>query len=70
MKALRASAGAAADKYADAGITEVETMEVLQLQPFDALGSVSQIIKAFGGKPAYLGAIRELERGLYQQAAN
>ena len=31
---------------------------------------ISQIIKAFGGKPAYLGAIRELERGLYQQAAN
>ncbi len=58
------------DKYADAGITEVESMEVLQLQPFDQLGSVSQIIKAFGGKPAYLGAIRELERGLYQQAAH
>jgi hypothetical protein len=31
---------------------------------------VSQIIKAFGGKPQYLGAIRELERGLYQQTAN
>jgi len=45
-------------------------LTVLQLQPFDAIGSVSLIIKAFGGKPAYLGAIRELERGLYQQPAN
>lgn len=58
------------DKYADAGITEIESMEVLKLAPFDQFGSVPQIIGAFGGKPAYLGAIRELEQGLYQQAAH
>lgn len=32
--------------------------------------SEPRIIKEFGGKPAYLGAIRELEQGLYQQAAH
>lgn len=58
------------DKYADAGIAEIENMEVLKLEPFDQFGSVPQIIGAFGGKPAYLGAIRELEQGLYQQAAH
>lgn len=54
------------DKYADAGITEIESMEVLKLKPFDQFGSVPQIIKEFGGKPQYLGAIRELEQSLYQ----
>lgn len=53
------------DKYADAGITEIESMEVLKLKPFDQFGSVPQIIKEFGGKPAYLGAIRALEQSLY-----
>jgi type I restriction enzyme R subunit len=54
------------DKYADAGISEIESLEVLKLQPFDRFGSVPQIIKEFGGKPQYLAALRELERGLYQ----
>ncbi len=54
------------DKYADAGIGEIESLDVLKLQPFDTLGSVPQIIKEFGGKPQYLAAIRELERSLYQ----
>ena len=54
------------DKYADAGIGEIESLDVLKLQPFDALGSVPQIIKEFGGKPQYLAAIRDLERTLYQ----
>lgn len=54
------------DKYADAGIAEIESIEVLKLKPFDAIGSVPQIIKEFGGKPQYLSALRELERTLYQ----
>ncbi len=54
------------DKYADAGISEIESLEVLKLQPFDRFGSVPQIIKEFGGKPQYLAALHELERGLYQ----
>lgn len=53
------------DKYADAGIGEIETLDVLKLKPFDALGSVPQIVKAFGGKPQYLQAVREMERTLY-----
>mgnify|MGYP001769776919 CR=1 FL=1 len=54
------------DKYADAGIGEIESLDVLKLKPFDAIGSVPQIVKAFGGKPQYLAAIRDLERSLYQ----
>ena len=54
------------DKYADAGIGEIESLDVLKLKPFDAIGSVPQIVKAFGGKPQYLAAIRELEHSLYQ----
>ena len=54
------------DKYADTGIGEIESLDVLKLKPFDTLGSVPQIIKEFGGKPQYLAAIRDLERTLYQ----
>ena len=56
------------DKYADT--TAIESMVALKRKPFDQLGSVPQIIKEFGGKPAYPGAIRELEQGLCQQAAH
>ena len=53
------------DKYADTGIGEIESLDVLKLKPFDAIGSVPQIVRAFGGKPQYLAAIRDLERSLY-----
>lgn len=56
------------DKYADAGVIEIESMEVLRLKPFDQIGSVPQIVSLFGGKPQYLAAVRELERSLYLQA--
>lgn len=53
------------DKYADAGIEQVEDMNVLQLDPLNKLGTPMEIIQAFGGKPGYLKAVRELEEQLY-----
>ena len=37
--------------------------------PLRKLGTVTEIIKLFGGKPAYLAAVRQLETALYQRAA-
>ncbi|TDO99580.1 EcoAI/FtnUII family type I restriction enzme subunit R [Marinomonas balearica] len=55
------------DKYADAGVQEIESMQVLKVQPFNEIGSLSEIIKkGFGGKPQYNQAINELEAEIYQ----
>ncbi|MBE9395902.1 DEAD/DEAH box helicase family protein [Pontibacterium sp. N1Y112] len=54
------------DKYADAGVHEIESMDVLKVKPLDQLGNTMQIIKkGFGGKPQYQQAISELEAELY-----
>jgi type I restriction enzyme R subunit len=65
----RAVLDALLQKYADAGIKSVESLEVLRVDPFARFGTPVEIIKLFGGKPGYLAAIRELETALYQHAA-
>jgi len=55
------------DKYADAGVTEIESIHVLKVQPFDQMGKPMEIAKqAFGNRKGYDRAITELETALYQ----
>jgi len=56
------------DKYADEGIDDIESMEVLKVKPFTDFGSPVEIIGAFGSKKKYLDAIHELETELYKTA--
>lgn len=56
------------DKYADEGITNIESMEVLRVQPLTDFGSPTEIIKEFGSRVKYLQAIKELEVELYKTA--
>ncbi len=57
------------DKYADEGLLELENREVLKVNPFDKIGTPSEImIDIFGGKKNYLHAITELESQLYAVA--
>lgn len=56
------------DKYADEGITNIESIEVLRVNPFDEFGSPTEIINQFGSKEKYLQAVRELENELYKTA--
>ena len=56
------------DKYADEGITNIENIEVLRVNPFDEFGSPYEIISEFGSKDKYLQAVRELEIELYKTA--
>jgi type I restriction enzyme R subunit len=56
------------DKYADEGITNIESIEVLRVNPFDAFGSPVEIISNFGSKEKYLKAVKELEFELYKTA--
>ena len=56
------------DKYADEGIENIESIEVLRVKPFDKFGSPIEIIKQFGSKEKYFEAIKELEIELYKSA--
>ena len=56
------------DKYADEGITPIEDVSVLTVQPFNKMGRPIEIIKGFGGKVQYQQAVRELEEVLYASA--
>jgi type I restriction enzyme R subunit len=61
----RAVLDALVEKYADSGIETIEDIKILTLDPFTRLGTAGELIQSFGGKPAYLSAIRELEDQLY-----
>jgi type I restriction enzyme R subunit len=65
----RAVLAALLEKYADSGIASVESLEILKVDPLRAFGTPLEIVNLFGGKPAYLAALRELETALYQEAA-
>ena len=56
------------DKYADEGISDLESMEVLKVKPFTDYGSPMEIVKTFGSKKEYLKAVHELETELYKIA--
>lgn len=56
------------DKYADEGIVNIESMEVLKVQPLTDFGSPIEIINSFGSKEKYLQAVKELEIELYKIA--
>ncbi len=64
----RAVLDALLNKYADEGIENLESMEILKIRPFDQFGSPVEIIKSFGGKEQYLDAVKELENQIYEVA--
>lgn len=64
----RAVLDALLEKYADHGITDVEDPAILELPPFTALGTKTQIRRGiFGSNEAYSKAITELEHALYDR---
>lgn len=62
----RAVLNALLDKYADEGIENIESLNVLKVQPISKLGTPTEIIKLFGSKAKYLEALRELETEIYK----
>ncbi|EMJ5853271.1 DEAD/DEAH box helicase, partial [Klebsiella aerogenes] len=55
------------DKYADAGVEEIENIQVLKLKPFDQMGTLQEIITdGFGDKGTYMQAVIDLESEIYQ----
>ncbi|ELR4397669.1 DEAD/DEAH box helicase family protein [Salmonella enterica] len=55
------------DKYADAGVEEIENIQALKLKPFDQMGTLQEIITdGFGDKGTYMQAVSDLESEIYQ----
>jgi type I restriction enzyme R subunit len=57
------------DKYASDGIENIEDLAVLRIEPFNELGTPTEIVKLFGGRAGYLKMIKELESVIYGTAA-
>ena len=53
------------EKYADTGIENIEDIKVLTLDPFKTMGTATELVSAFGGRPSYVAAVQELEKQLY-----
>jgi type I restriction enzyme R subunit len=63
------------DKYATEGVTSLEeaqdagkVAQILQLAPFNGIGTPVEIVRAFGGRRQFLEAVRTLEAELYRAA--
>ena len=57
------------DKYADQGIEPIEDVKILHVPPFNQMGSIVEIIQAFGSPQDYTDALKELENQLYADAS-
>src|SRR5277367_3125122 len=57
------------EKYRDEGVLNLNDANVLKVTPFTTMGSVVQLIKAFGGKEGFEKAVHELQDALYQEIA-
>lgn len=67
-EAAREVINALLDKYAELGIYDIESTEILKQNPFTKYGKPARIAALFGGNDKYRQAIRELEAELYKVA--
>ena len=56
-------------KYQDEGVLNLDDTNVLKIAPFSAMGSVVELVRAFGGKSRFEQAVHELQDALYQETA-
>ncbi len=56
-------------KYADEGVLNLDDLGVLKISPFSGMGSVVELIRAFGGKPEFEQAVRDLQSAIYEESA-
>lgn len=64
----RAVLEALLQKYQDEGVIDLADPRVLQIPPFDAMGTPFELIKQFGTRADFMFAVHELQSALYQRA--
>lgn len=66
----RAVLEALLNKYQDEGLVGgLDNVRVLEIPPFNQMGTAFQLIKQFGGKPGFEKAVHELQDALYKESA-
>ena len=65
----RAVLDALLNKYADQGIDAIEDVTVLKVDPLADLGTMTELVKSFGGRAQYDAAVQQLEAELYRSAS-
>ena len=65
----RAVLEALLQKYQDQGVINLDDPRVLQIPPFDAMGTPYQLVKQFGTRADFERAVHELQSALYQKAS-
>ncbi|WP_109313560.1 EcoAI/FtnUII family type I restriction enzme subunit R [Ruegeria sp. AU67] len=53
------------EKYADEGVMDPDDLSVLKIAPINEMGSVVQLVHAFGGKSEFKQAVNHLQSELY-----
>lgn len=43
----------------------MDNIDLLRVRPFDAMGTLVELVRAFGGRPKYEKAVAALEEALY-----
>ena len=56
-------------KYADEGVLNLDDATVLRIPPFTEIGTPVQLLRAFGGKDAFVAAVHDLQSALYREVA-
>jgi len=57
-------------KYQDEGVVGgLDNVHILEIPPFNAMGTPLQLIKQFGSKANFENAVHELQAALYQETA-
>ena len=65
----RAVLEALLQKYQDEGVTNLNDPRILQVTPFDAMGTPTQLIRQFGTRRDFDRAVHELQSALYEGVA-
>ena len=65
----RAVLDALLTKYQDEGVLDLSDPRVLQISPFDRMGTPVQLIREFGNRAGFETAVHELQSALYEQVA-
>jgi type I restriction enzyme R subunit len=65
----RAVLEALLQKYQDQGVLNLDDPRILQVKPFDAMGTPVQLLQQFGGRAGFEKAVHELQEALYHGAA-
>jgi len=64
----RAVMEAILNQYSNQGLEAIESPDALKIFPFTEIGTPVEIIQAFGGRPKFQAALRDLEEQIYKAA--